>query len=197
MSSPGHHQPLSQYLYYIWDILKSVHSVQLVYFDMYMSHSWVSFWWKVTSQRNAEWRHSVRRPCDTMRIWRRAYRNTIMLIRSSVWYGTMYRVASICFCMSQRCTSHRTMYMTYYTTYTWIRNDSVKAEYDFFSSRWQHCALLWFPFDQCMHFVHWCEPKMLCKMTLQHLWLSAIYRLVPSVMSTHDALRCSYTKRQV
>ena len=64
-----------------------------------------------------------------MRIRRRAYRNTIMLIRSSVLYGTMYRVASICFCIFQRCTSHRTMYMTYYTTYTWIRRDSVKAEY--------------------------------------------------------------------
>jgi len=72
----------------------------------------------------------LRRPCDTMRIRRRAYRNTIMLIRSSVLYGTMYRVASICFCISQRCTSHRTMYMTYYTTYTWMRHDSVKAEYD-------------------------------------------------------------------
>jgi len=65
-----------------------------------------------------------------MRIRRRAYRNTIMLIRSSVLYGTMYRVASICFCIFQRCTSHRTMYMTYYRTYTWIRHDSVKAEYD-------------------------------------------------------------------
>ena len=43
----------------------------------------------------------------------------------------MYRVALICFCIFQRCTSHRTMYMTYYTTYTWIRHDSVKAEYDF------------------------------------------------------------------
>ena len=86
--------------------------------DMYMSYSWVSFWWKVTWQRNAEWRHSVRRPCDTM------------LIRSSILYGMMYRVASICFCIFQRCTSHRTMYMTYYTTYTWIRHDSLKAEYD-------------------------------------------------------------------
>jgi len=84
----------------------------------------------VTSQRNAEWRHSVRRPCDTMRIRRRAYGNTIMLIRSSVLYGTMYRVASICFCIFQRCTSHRTMHMTYYTTYTWIWHDSVKAGYD-------------------------------------------------------------------
>jgi len=104
---------------------------------MCMSYSWVSFWWKVTWQRNAEWRHSVRRPCDTMRIRRRAYRNTIMLNRSSVLYGTMYRVASICFCIFQRCTSHRTMYMTYCTTYPWIRHDSVKAEYDtwFFSSR--------------------------------------------------------------
>jgi len=25
-------------------------------------------------------------------------------------HGTMYRVASICFCIFQRCTSHRTMY---------------------------------------------------------------------------------------
>jgi len=44
-------------------------------------------------------------------------------------HGTMYRVASICFCISQRCTSHRTMYMTCYKTYTWIRHDSVKGEY--------------------------------------------------------------------
>jgi len=29
-------------------------------------------------------------------------------------HGTMYRVASICFCIFQRCTSHRTMYMTCY-----------------------------------------------------------------------------------
>ena len=102
-----------------------------------MSYSWVSFWWKVTWQRNAEWRHIVSRPCDTMRIRRRAYRNTIMLIRSSVLYGTMYRVASICFCIFHRCTSHRTMYMTHYTTYTWIRHDSVKGEYDtrFFDNR--------------------------------------------------------------
>ena len=41
-------------------------------------------------------------------------------------HGMMYRVASICFCISQRCTSHRTMYMTY----TWIWHDSVKGEYD-------------------------------------------------------------------
>ena len=102
--------------------------------DMYMSYSWVSFWWKVTWQRNSEWRHSVRRPCDTMRIRRRIYRNTIMLIRLSVLYGTMYRVASICFCIFERCTSRRTMYMTYYTTYTWIRHDSVKGEYDISSS---------------------------------------------------------------
>jgi len=45
-------------------------------------------------------------------------------------HGKMYRVASICFCISQRCTSHRTMYMTCYKTYTWIRHDSVKGEYD-------------------------------------------------------------------
>ena len=45
-------------------------------------------------------------------------------------HGTMYRVASICFCISQRCTSHRTMYMTCYKTYTWIRHDSVKWEDD-------------------------------------------------------------------
>jgi hypothetical protein len=45
-------------------------------------------------------------------------------------YGTMYRVASICFCISQHCTSHRTMYMTCYKTYTWIRHNSVKGEYD-------------------------------------------------------------------
>jgi len=67
-----------------------------------------------------------------MRIRRRAYRNTIMLIRSSVLYGTLYRVASIRFCIFQRCTSHRTMYMTYCTAYTWIRHDSVKAEYGTF-----------------------------------------------------------------
>ena len=72
-----------------------------------------------------------------MRIRWLAYRNTIKLIRSSVLYGTMYRVASIYFCIFQRCTSHRTMYMTYYTTYTWILHDSVKAEYDtsFFPSQ--------------------------------------------------------------
>ena len=45
-------------------------------------------------------------------------------------HGTMYRVASICFCISQRCTSHRTMYMTSCKTCTWIRHDSVKGEYD-------------------------------------------------------------------
>ena len=106
------------------------HGILRFFFDMYMSYSGVSFRWKVTWQRNAEWRHSVRRPCDTMSIRRRAYRNTIKLIRSSVLYGTMYRVASICFCIFQRCTSHRTMYMTYCTTYKWIRHDSVKAEYD-------------------------------------------------------------------
>jgi len=106
------------------------HHIILTCIYIYMSYSWVSFWWEVTWQRNTEWRHSVRRPCDTMRIRRRAYRNTIMLIRSSVLYGTMCRVASICFCIFQRCTSHRTMYMTYCTTYTWIRHDSVKAEYD-------------------------------------------------------------------
>jgi len=64
--------------------------------DMYMSYRWVSFWWKVTWQRNTEWRQSVRRPCDikslrvttqrdnTMRIRRRVCRNTIMLVRSRV-----------------------------------------------------------------------------------------------------------------
>jgi len=103
---------------------------------------------EVTWQRNAEWRHSVRWPCDTMRIRRRAYRNKIMLIRSSVLYGTMYRVASICFCIFQRCTSHRTMYMTYYTTYTWIRHDSVKAEYDFY----HHLVVFSFHNDTVKHF---------------------------------------------
>ena len=50
----------------------------------------------VTWQRKKTWHHSDTRPCDikllhvmsqrnnTMRIWRRAYRNTIMLIRSRV-----------------------------------------------------------------------------------------------------------------
>jgi len=45
-------------------------------------------------------------------------------------HGTIYRVASICFCIFQRCTSHRTMYMTCYKTYTLIRHDSVKGGYD-------------------------------------------------------------------
>jgi hypothetical protein len=45
-------------------------------------------------------------------------------------HGTIYRVASICFYIFQRCTAHRTMYMTCYKTYTWIRYDSVTEEYD-------------------------------------------------------------------
>ena len=60
-------------------------------------------------------------------------------------YGTMYRVASICFCIFQRCTSHRTMYMPCHKTYTWKWHDSIKGEYDtqfiFMRCKWQSCTL--------------------------------------------------------
>jgi len=59
-------------------------------------------------------------------------------------HGTMYRVASICFCISQRCTSHRTMYMTCYKTYTWIRHDSVNPLAYYFLQHMAHLQILIF-----------------------------------------------------
>jgi len=60
-------------------------------------------------------------------------------------HGTMYRVASICFCIFQPCTSHRTMYMHCHKTYTWKWHDSIKGEYDtwfiFMLWKWQSCTL--------------------------------------------------------